>query len=198
VSRISLLLVLPFLQGCLALGYPSMTYTPEVSLPEPEVHAFKSTWGKGGIWIAMTGGYWLESSIEELPIHDGHLASQGQSYFAYFVGGFPVSFSEARFWSLLLYRPGYEIIEVPSRWRGRELFESPIDKLAWKPAPDLDSQVKALEKLCPEFGLPKPGDNVRQFVAQEYRRLATSPLATTREQRDALLTKAQKLLSSGE
>jgi hypothetical protein len=193
MARWFLLLTCPFLPGCLAFGYPSVTYTPAVSNLEEDVHAFKATWGDGGMSLIMTGGEWLEDSIDELPLCRGTLESQRQSYFAYFVGGIPVSFSKHLGWSVLLYRPGYEVIEVSSRWWGRHVLEPRIDKLAWKPATDLDAQVKALQELCPEPGRRIASERVRQFVAHEYERLAASPLATTPDQREALLARARTL-----
>jgi hypothetical protein len=125
----------------------------------------------------MTGGEWISSTIEEIPSVNGTVDSQNKAYFAYFVGGFPVSFSESWNWNLLLYRPGYEVIKVPSHWLMAKVFRSHLDQLDRKIAPDLDSQTKALECICPESGLKRAEatEEVWQFVAQEYQRLARSP-----------------------
>ncbi len=171
MPRFCFLLLFPLLPGCLAFGYPSATYTPQIPSLPPDVHAFKSTFSTSGMSIIMPGGKSISASIERIPIEDGRLDSLQHTYFAYFLGGFPVNFSEHHDWRLLLYRPGYEIIEIPSRWCGRKLFESQIDQLAWKPATDIDSQLATLKLLCPERGVTTPSAEVRQFVEQERERL---------------------------
>lgn len=36
-----ILLVFPFIQGCVAFGYPSMSQTPSIEVGEPDVKAFR-------------------------------------------------------------------------------------------------------------------------------------------------------------
>jgi len=192
MPRLSIFLVFPLLPGCLAYGYPSVTYTSGVSNLPAEVRAFKSTTALGGMSIFMTGGESVSSGVEEIPLKQGCLDSQKETYFAYSVGGFPVKFFQSRSWHVMLFRPGYEVITIPSTWSGHHLLEPRIEALAWKPAPDLDSQVNAIETLCLADCM-HPNAKVLQFAAQEYERLAASPLDSTSAQREALLAKARLL-----
>jgi hypothetical protein len=188
-----ILMVCPLFAGCVAFGYPSLTYTPGVSALDSEVHAFKSTFECGGRSYIMTGGETISLTKEEIPIHGGRLEPQEKSYFAYFVGGIPVAYSRQCSWSVLLYRPGFEVIEIPSHWWGRRLAEPELEKLNWKPASDLDAQVHALEMICGSLRLASLSADVRQFAASEYERLANGPLVTTPEVRESLLAKANAL-----
>ncbi len=195
MPRFAFLIFLPFLPGCLAVGYPSITYTPQLPIQEPDVRAFKSMSSGGGMSMVMTGGGWRRASIEEIPLNQGCVESHEDAYFHYLVGGIPVSFSEYRHWSILLYRPGHEIIEIPSRWWGRKLFEAEVDRLEWKPVASTQAQVKALETLCPPFE-NRPTAGVRQFVASEYERLAAIIRASSPRESANLLSTAMRLKES--
>jgi hypothetical protein len=171
MPRLCLLLILPFLPGCLAVGYPSVTYTPSVASLPPDVHAFRSTFEIGGMSIIMTGGERIGGSVEEIPITDGRLDSLDHVYFAYDIGGIPVTFFERHDWKILLYRPGYELIEIPSRWYGEKLFQPRIDHLDWKPANDIESQLANLDRICQEPAANAPSEQVRRFAEKERARL---------------------------
>jgi hypothetical protein len=171
MPRLFFFLIFPFLPGCLAFGYPSTTYTPTVASLPSDVHVFKSTFSTGGKSIIMTGGERVSWTIEEIPISDGQLDSLHHAYFAYFIGGFPVSYSEHQDWKLMLYRPGFEIIEVPSRWFGRSLVGPTLDKLDWIPAKDIGSQLAILKTICPDNLYSTASPEVRQIVDQERERL---------------------------
>src|SRR5262249_50213020 len=109
------------------------------------------------------------------------------------LGGVPVKFFETRDWKILLYRPGYALFEIPSRWWGMKPFKGRIDDLAWKPTADLETQIKVLEELCPRYGITAATAEVREFVAAEYERLAASPFAITTLQQTLLRDKALRL-----
>jgi hypothetical protein len=68
--------------------------------------------------------------------------------------------------------------------------------VVWKEAPDLAAQEKAPETLVPQHPLAQCRNRkVLDFAAQEYARLAGSPLALTPEMaetRGRLLTKAKE------
>ncbi len=183
MPRLFFFLIFPFLPGCLAFGYPSTTYTPTVASLPSDVHVFKSTFSTGGKSIIITGGERVSWNIEEIPISDGRLDSLHHAYFAYFIGGFPVSYSEHHDWKLMLYRPGFEIIEIPSRWSARSLVASGIDPLDWKPAKDIDSQLATLKTICPDHGFSVASPEVRRFVAQERERLGAPRAANQTESR---------------
>jgi hypothetical protein len=172
MQKLSIFLIFSCLPGCLAFGYPRVTYTPQVASLPSDVHAFKSTLSFGGKSIVMTGGESISGTIEEIPIVDGRLDSLDHSYFSYFIGGIPVAFFKEHDWKIILYRPGYEIIEIPSRWYVRKFFASQIDQLAWKPAKSIEAQLAALKLICPEGGFSTPSPEIRRFVDQERERLA--------------------------
>jgi len=183
MARLHGWLFVPVLPGCVAFGYPSLTYTPEVANLPPDVRAFKSTFERV---IFMTGGGTIHFNDEEVPIREGRLVGQDEAYFAYCVGGVvPVGMHERR-WSIRLYRPGYEVIDIQSRLVRRKLLNAPVGDLDWKTAPDLDSQVKALERVCPWPCLHFANPEVRQFFVEEYERLASSAIPSTADQREAL------------
>jgi hypothetical protein len=171
MSRLSFLIIFPFLPGCLAFGYPSATFTPVVESLPADVRAFKSTFALSGMSVVMTGGERFSLAVEEIPIKDGRLDCLQHAYFDYFVGGIPVSFFEHHAWKIILYRPGYDVIEVPSRWCGRKLLQARIDSLTWKPAQDIEAQWAALQEVCPEHSLDLVSPEVRNFVEQERARL---------------------------
>src|SRR5207249_1781632 len=123
MARLTWLLFVHFLPGCVAFGYPSLTYTPEVTNLPPDVRAFQSTFEREGMSIIMTGGETIRLIVEEIPIRDGRLDSQDEAYFAYDVGCFAVGFMHKRDWSICLYRAGYEVIEIQSRWCGGKLLD---------------------------------------------------------------------------
>src|ERR1043166_5254604 len=100
MPRYAILLIIPFLPGCLAFGYPSTQYTPAVSSLPPDVRAFKSTVSVEGMSVVMTGGERMGSTLEHVPIVKGRVDAIHQNYFAYFVVGFPVSFMDARGFTL--------------------------------------------------------------------------------------------------
>ncbi len=193
MARIGYLLFLPFLPGCVAFGYPSVTYTPKLNIAEPDVRVFKSTTSTGGMNIVMTGGGWRGGRIEEIPIDHGSVETQSDAYFAYLVGGFPVCFSEFRHFAILLYRPGYEIIEIPSQWWGLMLLHGECARFDWKPAASTQVQVETLEKLCPPNDSNLPTESVRRFVAGEYERIALTVGTSSPDESARLHSRAKRL-----
>ena len=187
------LLVCPLMSGCFAFGYPSITETPSIMVAEDSVRAFRITWQLTRYGGAIAGAIRLSQDIEEIPIVATTVAGQEQVYFAYGYLLFPFAGSESRSLSVLLYRPGYETVEVPARSWWRCLGPDKPLHVEWKPARDLEAQVSALEKVINTIYKGKLKPEVAQFAAQEYTRLAQSPLASSPEKadlRDRLLTQA--------
>jgi hypothetical protein len=178
----------------MAFGYPSVTGTPRVANLDEDVRAFKIAFASDGLSIVMTGGERFHCSVDETVVRQGAFDAQRNAYFAYYVGGIPVNFHDVRSWEILLYRPGYDVIEMPSRWWGRTLFEAEIGKLTWNRAPNLDAQEKAIERVCPDSQLYNVSAEVRRFASDEYMRLAGSPDLSA-DQREAFLSKARRLQS---
>jgi hypothetical protein len=190
------LLCCPFLSGCFGFAYPSVSETPAVTVRENDVRAFRliSDWTMSGPW--MTGPIQNCHSIEELPITQETVEGQQDSYFAYYYLIFPVlNGSRTRTVEVLLYRPGYETVEIPAQSRLWAWFAPKRVQAVWKPAPDLAAQEKALERIVCGYWHHSMGKATWQFAAQEYTRLAQSPLAAGPEMqktRERLLAKARE------
>jgi hypothetical protein len=98
---------------------------------------------------------------------------------------------------VLLYRPGFETVDIPARAWWQSLGWSQPQPVAWKEAPDLPAQEEALNNVVqPRFDPPRKGSKaVLQFAAQEYARLADSPFAlalSMSDTRERLLAKARE------
>jgi hypothetical protein len=167
-------LIFPFLSGCMALGYPSISRTPPVAVDAPDVHAFlvtsKSDTG-GGV---ISGWVQHGREVRELPVAEATVRPQWDTHFTYYYLFFPMSGSSSRSQQVLLYRPGYETVELSSQAWWECLGAGKPVRVAWKPARDARAQEKALAKV---FG-PRSSvldDNSRQFAAVEYARLGRRP-----------------------
>ena len=129
------LLVCPFLAGCLAFGYPAISATPEIALPDTDVHAFRvcSDVTMSGPW--MTGPIAFGRSVDEIPVMEAAVSPQRDAYFAYYYLLLPIaSGSHTRDLEVLLYRPGFETVAIPARpwWQGPG--NQRLEKIAWKKA----------------------------------------------------------------
>lgn len=191
------LLVLPFVSGCLAYGYPSVWQTPPLSIPDDNVRAFRveRQWKGGGVVIA--GWFQIAHSIEEIPIVAAQVAAQKDAYFAYYYLLFPFAGTTSRSLSVLLYRPGCQTVEISEQPWWRLPGQARPEQVFWQEAPDLAAQEQALEKVASQ-GARWGGHRskgVLEFAAQEYARLAEGPLARApgmAETRDRLLAKAKE------
>jgi hypothetical protein len=183
-------LLCPILSGCFAFGYPSVSQTPTLVVPGTDVHAFRFTsdWGFSGPWI--TGPMTVSQAVEEIPVVEGRIDPQRNAYFAYGYTLFPIlSGSHSRHVTVLLYRPGYETVEVPTRSWWRSVGGDQAERVVWKEASDLAAQEKAIERIADPFR-PYPGEATCHFIAQEYTRLARGPFATAAETRERLVKTA--------
>jgi hypothetical protein len=185
-----ILLVCPFLQGCLAFGYPSTTQTPSIVVNDPEVKAFRMTrdWTTYGAIIA--GAFEIADSIEDIPIADNMIPPQRDSYFNYHYLVFGFGAGHDRSVSVYLYRRGYETVVVEAHsslawWRQQSITP------AWKKAETLQAQEKAIDELNVRFGYRT--NAVASFVAGEYAALAKT--AKDEESRKTLEEKAREALA---
>jgi hypothetical protein len=198
MGRWTTLLVLPFASGCMGFGYPSVSQTPRVNVPDANVRAFRD---EGQITFTgpiMTGPVYASGSVKEIPVVAAKVEPQTYAYFPYYYLIFPFQGSTSGDMSVLLYRPGFQTVEVPARpwWRFPGWTEP--ERVVWKEASDLAAQMEALEKVLPknfdreENFLDK---NVREFAAREYARLAADPRALApgmEKTRERLLDKADE------
>lgn len=167
-----LLLVCPFLQGCLAFGYPSITQTPPLVVKEADVKAFRVTSGFHSYGPWMTGPIELHGAIQEIPIHDHEVAVQRDAYFAYYYLAFPLmEGSYGRSFDIRLYRRGYETMVIQPRSWMFALAANRLDNIAWKKAETLEAQEKAIDDVI--AGLSSwNNDTVKERLAIEYLTLA--------------------------
>jgi hypothetical protein len=166
------------LASCLGFGFPSISETPTVAVPTNEVRAFRvvsEDW-MSGPW--MTGPITILDSVEEIPVKNCVVAPQHNAYFAYYYLVFPVlNGSHSRTIKVLLYRPGYELVEIPARpWWNAYGSDVP-EKIVWKEAPDLQTQKAAVDRIALSLRGKTANKDVLRFAAREYGRLAECPAA---------------------
>ncbi len=189
------------LTGCLYYAYPTLAYTPEVAVPNPDggAHAFRVDVDRTKRESMPTA---QDYSLSRIPVDSrGKIPSQLELASAMGVlNPFGVvegaKHEETKYTMLVrLYRPGYRTMEVRAWDKSRDF--------QWLPAPTLVDQERAIDDLLapidsdpkatwwdlkdqksPGLGL-QPGANratQRQtllFAAGEYQRLASSAPAMT-------------------
>jgi hypothetical protein len=190
------LLCLPCVGGCIFpyCAYPRLDYTPAVKLDtQPgEVRAFRVDITKPTADLSVFVGPVYER-LSELPVtNTDEVAAQLKPSVTYgfVVIGIALNYltHTSHSVALRLYRPGFELVEITSWERAH--------RVAWKPAPDLDAQEKALDALLP-LGLLEAGSkapthrDTLNFGAAEYERLAA--IAASPDHRGRLAEKASKL-----
>jgi hypothetical protein len=177
--RVGLLfLVCPLLSGCLAFAYPSVSKTPAIRIAEPNVQAFRVVSGftQSGPWL--TGPIEMYKTVEKLSATDSLIAPQSDAYCPYYYLAFPVAEGcHQQSLTVLLYRRGYEPLSFPAAtfwW----ISDQPV-RPEWNKAENLQGLEAALKKITPSRHNQSPGgEEVRQFLAQEYDWLAHSELAS--------------------
>jgi hypothetical protein len=191
-----ILVMLPFLSGCFAYGYPSVCRTPPLSVPEENVRAFRVVTEVEASGPVLTGPIMFATDVVEIPVMSARVESQKESYFAYYYLLFPFTGDRARNMSVLLYRPGYQTVAVEERpwWQFANLSEP--EKVVWKEAPSLEDQEEALKKVVGHDLSPKRRNRkVLELAVQEYTRLAEMARCNApgmAEQRTRLLAEAEK------
>ena len=190
------LLLCPVVSGCFGFAYPSFSETPAVNVKEDNVRAFRVLSERTLSGPFMTGPVVIWQSVQEIPVLKATVERQQDSYLAYYYMIFPVlNGSRSRTLKVLLYRPGYETVEIPPRSLLQAFGETKRAPVVWKEAVGLEAQEQALERVIsqnPGLGLNQEG---LQFAAQEYARLADSPLVSgpgREKERERLRAKARE------
>jgi hypothetical protein len=171
MRRCLIFLFCPALSGCLAMGYPDISATPCVSVESSDIRAFlvSSRWQQSGRPQPLDGC----QEISAAPVVAGCVEPQWNAYFRYhYIAFLTFSFYEQDK-EILLYRPGYETVNIPVRAWWNVCAREPL-RVEWKKAPDLAAQVMALAQITRFWSRDK---DVLHFGAQEYRRLADYPEA---------------------
>jgi hypothetical protein len=187
------LLICPFLGGCFGLGYPAISKTPPVEVLADEVRAFRvvsETTFSGGL---IAGCIKLSRSVEALRVGDRVVGPESDSYFDYSYILFPFAGSRSRSLEIMLYRPGYEPVSIPARAWWKQCFTYAHEKVVWREAPGLTAQKQAIDQIVGhEFHLRHLSKEVLRFAAQEYARVAETPMAYTRPETREELRKLAK------
>jgi hypothetical protein len=175
--------------GCLGFGYPDVSSTPALATASDEVRAFRAvseSWMRGP-W--MTGPIEIANRVEGIAVKGRTVGPQRNAYFTYYYLLVPVlNGSHTRTVEVLLYRPGYELVEIPARpWWSVAASNAP-EKVVWKEASELLAQKAAVDRIAFRFSGQKCDKDVLHFAAREYARLASSPSAASPE---AATTKAE-------
>jgi hypothetical protein len=130
----------------------------------------------------MTGPIEVADRVEEIPVNNGTVSAQRDACFAYSYLIFPVlNGSHFRTIDVLLYRRGYELIEIPARPWWSASGSGVAEKVAWKEAHDLLTQKAAVDRIAFRFGRQPYDKDVLRFAAREYACLADSPMAASPE-----------------
>ena len=190
------LLICLIMSGCFGFAYPSITETPSVAIAEKDVRAFRKTSGMTRYGGLIAGAIAIGDDVEEIPIVEATVGPQKEAYFAYAYVLFPFAGAESRSLRVVLYRPGYETVELPARAWWRSVGAKQVEQVQWKAAIDLAAQERAIDAVAVGSLHRHVGNRkVLQFAAQEYARLAESPLAAAPEAkktREKLLAAARE------
>jgi hypothetical protein len=193
-----ILLICPFMTGCLVVAYPSVMQTPAIVVTEPDVKAFRVTEEsdlQGPHWIPFS--YTDSCLVEEIPLTRGEIPQHCDAYFAYEISGLSHSY-HSRNESIRLYRRGYETVIIESEpwlacwWKNR------LENVSWKKADTLEAREQAIRDLhrMTGAGIVCSISVEGPFVANEYLLLADSPLAAGPEHektRERLRSAAQNI-----
>ena len=185
------LVVCPFLQGCLAFGYPSVTQTPAVAVTEPDVKAFRVTRDHKFFGALIAGAFQIGDAVEEIPISENVIPSQSNSYFHYRTLAFPFAGHHERSVSVCLYRRGFEPEIVQARFSFVECWRQEPIKVTWKKIETSEAREKAVDDL--NSLVVNRSNAISVFIAEEYLALAGS--TTDEETRRRLQDKSQKILA---
>lgn len=186
-------LVFPFTSGCLGWAYPVCRQTPPIPVQENDVRAFRKTTEDGFYGCLIAGCVTMGRNLNEIAIIDGAVPSQSDSHLCYHYLAFPFAGSHFKSLATVLYRPGYEVVEIPGRpwW----LAWKKAQPIKWKVAPDLPSQEKILDTLSEGNSfLFTADDKTLDFFVNEYLRLAQeAQILEAQEVRVRYLNKAEEL-----
>lgn len=195
--RRGVLLVCPFMTGCLCYGYPSITQTPAIAVPALEVRAFRVRAENGFYGAFIAGAFLRGNRVEEIPTAGSEVPPQKDCHFVREFLAFPIwAYNYHRQVYVQLYRRGFEPVKVEARSCLLECWRNQPITVSWKKTQNVAAREKTLEDLSlldtPYYHDPQ----FREFLANEYTALANDPSADD-ETRTRLLDKASSLRSKG-
>jgi hypothetical protein len=159
-----------------AIAYPWATQTPAVARLEPDVTAFRVN--EDGTFFGLLSIASGTSVPQEIKRESGDIPAHSDLDFFYGFFIFPATGYNIHAHSLRLYRRGYETIVIEARPWIMSLVPGADTHLAWKQAESLEAREEAIaaiyrpKELHIGSRLPK-----NEFIAEEYRLLAESPVA---------------------
>jgi hypothetical protein len=183
-----ILLICPFMTGCLVYCYPSLTQTPPITVTETEVSTFRviengSMGSFLGIVIALPIGDW---QVQELAQGPAEIPTFRDFHFFRGTFGLPLSGCDIHAHSVRLYRRGYETVTIEARSWISQLPGTAVNSVVWKKAETLEARERAIRAIYqPQSLLLEIGQFQNEFVAEEYLALADSPLAAGPENVEA-------------
>jgi hypothetical protein len=127
-------------------------------------------------------------------VGDATVKPQNEAYLQYYFIFMPlVGGAHYQNFDVVLYRPGYLPITVPSRYFWNVTRLSRGENVVWHETDDLVAQKEAVDKLVPGLHGYQKGKAVLEFAAAEYTRLANTPAAFSRDAlRTELLVRAKE------
>src|ERR1051325_1553379 len=149
-----LLALLPNCTGCLAYGYPTLAYTPMLTVPNHDnsAHAYRVDVDRTERTAAPTTSQY---TLSKIPLDErGNVPSQLELASATGVydplGVASGATHERNLYTMLvrLYRPGHRLIEVQSWDKTRDL--------NWSKAKDLGEEERAVDDLVADPNAPMP------------------------------------------
>jgi hypothetical protein len=199
VMRVAaIFLFCPLLSGCMALAYPTISRTPPIEVDEPDVQAFRvvNHFEVDTSLPAVPGLALDYQTSEMLPRTGSTLGSQGDSSFNYVCLALLAAKGHSQWLEVRLYRRGYQTVCIPAvSWLWC------LDHVArpkWEKLEKLEDLETAIEKIepspSPSLCSPDASQEMRHFIAQEYRWLAQSGWAAGADRekdRQRLLDKAK-------
>jgi hypothetical protein len=193
------LLCLPCLNGCLCYVYPQLDYTPSLSLDPQwnDVLVFRAETTTENVlgFLALYEPCYNEGNFEHLSEHlvevqrtdTNRVPAQIQPSVS---TGLLIPFVVVNLFchtshsmKLLLYRPGFDLVEIPA-WEE-------AGHIVWKPAADLDAQEKTLDWLAWHITRDISGQREALLLAVEYERLAAQ--SQDQDQQWRLQSEARRL-----
>jgi hypothetical protein len=195
---LSILLICPFLTGCLACGYPSITQTPPIAVKDLEVKAFRVTTGITRYGGAIAGAIKFDGEIEEIAALNGVVPAQDDSHWRYYYLAFPYEGYYSRTLEIRLYRRGFETEVIDARPAIEGLWAAPVVEPHLKRAESVEAQEKAIDDVV--AGVWRLDSQRISFLADEYLTIARSPQLIGPEHEDTrkrLEQKARNLGSKG-
>lgn len=186
------LLVCPFMTGCLGYCYPSVMQTPPIAVEQSDVKAFRVTRDRAFFGCIIAGSFIINDAVEDLPIVANEVPAQRDSYLAsgYVTFPFLMGGDHVRSVCVQLYRRGNETITIEPRSSLAECFRKNPIEVVWKKAVTLKALEKAIDDLNRHSA--QADAVVSAFLVEEYTHLAENPLADDKS-RERLLENAKEI-----